>query len=181
MRIYTSKHDQPIIEIQPTLGPVCNTTPLTLAYTASPGFAEHYDACRKCITEKTVHRIATYLHTEKVKEATADTKYHVVPENQTAIAHEIIIYDHVTDPPDTIYDEETDGRDIEGISFGPEFIAQPFSFTQDRGDTEMNDEPSKSTAPNSNIQEEDVSTIVPQHFQAQEKLLSLLHQSKRRL
>ena len=30
----------------------------------------------------------------------------------------------------------------------------------------MNDEPSESTAPNSNIQEEDVSTIVPQHFQA---------------
>ena len=33
VRIYTSKHNQPIIEIQPTLGPVCNTTPLTLAYT----------------------------------------------------------------------------------------------------------------------------------------------------
>ena len=131
-----------------------------------PGFAEHYDACRKCITEKTVHGIETYPHTEKVEETTADTEYHVDPENQTAIAHEIIIYDHVTGPPDTIYDERTDGNDIEGISFGPEFIAQPFSFTQDRGDTEMNDEPSESTASNSNIQEEDVSTIVPQHFQA---------------
>ena len=131
-----------------------------------PGFAEHYDACRKCITEKTVHGIEAYPHTEKVEETTADTEYYVDPENQTAIAHKIIIYDHVTDPPDTIYDERTDGNDIEGISFGPEFIAQPFSFTQDRGDTEMNDEPSESTASNSNIQEEDVSTIVPQHFQA---------------
>ena len=52
-----------------------------------------------------IHGIETYLHTEKVEEATADTKYHVVPESQTAIEHEIIIYDHVTDPPDTIYDE----------------------------------------------------------------------------
>ena len=51
---------------------------------------------------------------------------------------------------------------------GPEFIAQPLSFIQDREDTEMNDEPSESTAPNSKIQEEDVSTIncnVSQHFQ----------------
>ena len=48
VRIYTSKQDQPIIEIQPTLGPVCNTELITLAYTSSPGFAEHYDACRKC-------------------------------------------------------------------------------------------------------------------------------------
>ena len=102
MRIYTSKHDQPIIEIQPTLGPVCNTTPLTLAYTSSLSFAEHYGAYRKCITEKNVHGIEAYLHTEKVEEATADTEYHVDPDIQTAIAHEVIIYDHVTEPL-TIY------------------------------------------------------------------------------
>ena len=34
---------------------------------------------------------------------------------QTAIANEIIIYDHVTEPPDNIYDEKTNGKDIEGI------------------------------------------------------------------
>ena len=101
MRIYTSKHDQPIIEIQHTLGPICNSTPLTLACTSSPGFAERYDAGRKCMTEKKVHGIETYLHTDEVEEATADTEYHVDPE--TAIAHEIIILDHVTEPPDTIY------------------------------------------------------------------------------
>ena len=129
VRIYTSKHDKPIIEIQPTLGPVCNTTPLILAYTSSPGFAEHYDACRKCITEKNVHRLEAYLHTAKVEDATADTEYHVDPENQTGIAHEIIIYDHVTEPPDNIYIlKKTEGRDKEGISVGPEFIAQPLSF-----------------------------------------------------
>ena len=47
VRIYTSKHDQPMVENQPTLGPYCNTTPLTLAYTSTPGFAEHYDVCGK--------------------------------------------------------------------------------------------------------------------------------------
>ena len=60
MQIDTSKQEQSIIEIQQTLGSVCNTEPITPAYTSSAGFAEHYDACRKCTTEERMHGIEHY-------------------------------------------------------------------------------------------------------------------------
>ena len=49
VQIHTSKQDEPIIEVQSTLGSVCNTVPITLAYTLSTGFAVHYDACKNIL------------------------------------------------------------------------------------------------------------------------------------
>lgn len=46
--IYTSKPDQPIIDIHPTVvTSMIGTEVIPLAYTAAPGISEHYDACRK--------------------------------------------------------------------------------------------------------------------------------------
>lgn len=48
VRIYSSKPEQPVIEIQPTLGSRVETEPICLAYTSSPGISEYYDGCIKC-------------------------------------------------------------------------------------------------------------------------------------
>ena len=46
--IYTSKPEQPIIDIHPTVASsMIGTEVIPLAYTSAPGVSEHYDACRK--------------------------------------------------------------------------------------------------------------------------------------
>ena len=46
--IYSSRPEQPVTEIQPTLGSVVEDERICLAYTSSPGVSEHYDGCIKC-------------------------------------------------------------------------------------------------------------------------------------
>ena len=50
VRIYSSKPEQPVIEVQPTLGQHNESEPVCLAYISSPGISEHYDGCIKCST-----------------------------------------------------------------------------------------------------------------------------------
>lgn len=50
VRIYSSKPEQPVIEVQPTLGHLVESEPVCLAYISSPGISEHYDGCIKCST-----------------------------------------------------------------------------------------------------------------------------------
>ena len=46
--IYTSKPDQPIIDIYPTVvSSMIGTEVISLAYTSAPGVSKHYDGCRK--------------------------------------------------------------------------------------------------------------------------------------
>ena len=46
--IYTSKPDQPIIDVYPTVASsMIGTEVMPLTYTSAPGVSEHYDVCRK--------------------------------------------------------------------------------------------------------------------------------------
>ena len=71
-----------------------------------------------------MHEIEHYLQNKNVQEASVDPGCCVDLQNQTAIAHEIIIYDKVTEPKADIPDGRNDERDI-NITVAPEFIAQP--------------------------------------------------------
>ena len=167
MQIDTSKQEQSIIEIQQTLGSVCNTEPITLGYTSSAGFAEHYDACRKCTTEESMHGIEHHPQNKNVQEASVDPGCCVDLKNQTAIAHEIIIYYNVTEPKADIPDGRNDERDI-NITVAPEFIAQPLVSIEDIEESQMNVEPIERTAPDCDIHKDipSINCNVTQHPQA---------------
>lgn len=45
VKIFTSKEDKPVIEIQPTIKSLASQEPIILAYISCPGVLEHYDAC----------------------------------------------------------------------------------------------------------------------------------------
>ena len=167
MQIDTSKQEQPIIDIQQTLGSVCNTEPIALAYTSSAGFAEHYDACRKCTTEERMHGIEHYQQKKNVQEASVDPGCCVDLKNQTAVAHEIIIYDNVTETKADIPDGRNDERDI-NITVAPEFIAQTLVSIEDIEESQMNVEPTERTAPDCDIHKDtpSINCNVTQHPQA---------------
>ena len=111
--------------------------------------------------------IEHYLQKKNVQEASVDPGCCVDLQNQTLIAHEIIIYDNVTEPQADIPDGRNDERDI-NITVGPEFIAQPLISIEDIEESEMNVQPIERTAPDSDIHKDTPSNNcnVTQHPQA---------------